>query len=233
MPAARALDRPFSRSLREALESVACDAVVPQLVARALASAGRGVVPEDAGPFAAFVEGPLRTVIVETLGQPSYDAVAERLSHVLAMATSQVRARERGDEHDARPLGPPRTEDTVRPPRHAPVRVLIATLDPLLIAETEARLAGRSAVFTVRTTVELSAQIAIAGGRVTVVVDTALPSIDVASLAALAPTFPAGTPVVLWGMSERQKERLVAMFPVAAGWAASGAAHSPADLLAG
>lgn len=286
MPPARAsLEGPFARSLREALESVAAGEMVPRLVSASLELARRGAVPEDAAPFASFVEGPLRTVVVRTLGDASYEVVAERLAHVLLMATSQVRAKERGDddrdeasqvrladaardaraldepvdatplpppprigaqtlgrliaapranaivEHDARPIGRPRTQDTVRPPRNAPTRVLLATLDPLLVTETEARLAGRSAVFAVGTTVELSAQIAIAGGRVAVVIDTALPSIDVPSFAALASTFPPGTPVVLWGMSDRQKQRLVTVFPIAESWIASGVAASPADLL--
>ncbi|WP_236519367.1 hypothetical protein [Sandaracinus amylolyticus] len=293
--------------------------MVPRLISMALSAAGRGAVPEDAAPFAAFVEGALRTVVVQTLGHPSYEVVSERLSHVLAMATSQVRAREahehaieereedsrvrlaalpeagrpgavvevddpelpppsdeilippaprvprqaqtlgriqasRGGmsrgaiEEDARryippPTPPPtlaepevpaapvqRTGDTVRPPRTAPSRVLVATLDPLLIAETEGRLTGRSDVLAVGTTAELLTHTG-APGRIAIVIDTALPSIDVPTFAALAPSFPLGTVVVLWGMSERQKARLVAMFPIAASWIASGVAASPADVL--
>ncbi|AKF09712.1 hypothetical protein DB32_006861 [Sandaracinus amylolyticus] len=305
--------------MREALESVASEPMVPRLIAMALSAAGRGAVPEDAAPFAAFVEGALRTVVVQTLGHPSYEVVSERLSHVLAMATSQVRARETHDhavdereedsrvrlaalpeagrpgavveiedpelpppsdeilippaprvprqaqtlgriqasrgssrgaiEEDARRYVPPptpppvlaepeipppapaqRTVDTVRPPRTAPSRVLVATLDPLLIGETEGRLSGRSDVLAVGTTAELLAHTS-APGRIAIVIDTALPSIDVPTFAALAPSFPLGTVVVLWGMSERQKQRLVAMFPIAASWIASGVAASPADVL--
>lgn len=318
MPPARAsLEGPFSRSLREALESVASAPMVPRLISMSLAAAARGAVPEDAAPFAAFVEGPLLTVVVQTLGHASYEVVEERLAHVLLMATSQVRARDayegdadrdedsrvrlaepagsdvvaideiddpelvlplpplssplvaspgvhvprprdvEGDaprdarraqtlgrmvaptrsrgavEQDARPAASvaSRAQETLRPPRQAPARVLVATLDPLLIAETEARLEGRSHVAAVGTSAELSAQLAAAGGRVALIVDTALPSIDVPSFAALAPSFPPGTLVVLWGMSERQKQRLVTMFPVAESWIASGVAASPADLL--
>lgn len=59
----------------------------------ALVAAGREGVPEDPGPFASFVEGPLRTAVVQSLGLSSYDVVAERLAHVLHMATSQIKSR--------------------------------------------------------------------------------------------------------------------------------------------
>jgi hypothetical protein len=74
---------------------------------------------------------------------------------------------------------------------------------------------------------------AVARGKepIAIVIDTALPSIDVPTVAALASSFPKGTTVVLWGMTEKQKERLVSVFPVSATWIASGAAASPDEIL--
>jgi hypothetical protein len=312
MTSARAsLEGPFTRSVREALESVCAPLRAQQVLAAALTTAGRTTVPEDASPFAAFVQGPLRAAVTDSLGEPSYDVVSERLSHVLLMASSQVLAREpsapeRDDESRVRvtslpapgklpaPGRPSVTVDddygfaildrprpgagahargrttvppqassdravTSRPappatvppatvppttvppttlspesarPVAAPVRILLASLDPLLLSETQARFEGRGEVRLVGTRAELFGGLA-RPGRAAIVVDTALPSIDVPTLASAAASFPPGTLVVLWGMSDRQKLRLVSVFPVSEGWLASGAAASPVDMLAG
>lgn len=252
------LEGPFSRSVREALESVASPEVVKRMIAMALVAARRGAIPEDAPPFAAFVDGPLRSVVVQMLGHAEYEAVAERLAHVLQMATSQIRQRPEttapaapppydGWDEDSRvrisspssgslrldpddpstPIAP-----RAKPSAAAPATVLLLTLDPLLVADTEARLAARSRVLRVHVTSDLLGTLAAGPRPIAVVVDAALPSIDVPTVASLASAFPEGTTVVLWGMSDRQKERLVAMFPIARGWIAGGTAASPADLLA-
>lgn len=311
MPPARAsLEGPFARSVREALESVASPELVERVIAMSLVAARRATIPEDAAPFSAYVEGPLRGIVMQLLGYAEYEVVAERLAHVLQMATSQISSRrttsrtpEKGPDdeyweedsqvrltgapgslerpaleldlddpafhlpaptaHDRLPVPtrtssaprvtaagraiarittPPRpmpaaaaskrpTPVTLRPPSAAPEHVIVLTLDPLLVAETESRLRG-SRILCVDTTGALLTTLASARGRVAIVVDSALPSIDVPTVAALADAFPAGTVVVLWGMSERQKDRLAAMFPVARGWIAGGVAASPADVLA-
>ncbi|MDQ3037752.1 MAG: hypothetical protein M3Y87_35490 [Myxococcota bacterium] len=250
------LEGPFSRSVREALESVASPEVVERIVAMALVAARRTTIPEDAPPFSRFVDGPLRDVVVQTLGVPEYEVIAERLGHVLQMATSQVRPREA-----PRPIAPPVLDDdswdedsrvrfsdkrpgssrlvlelddpgyVLERPRATttPSTVLLLTLDPLLVADTESRLSAR--VLRIHVTGDLLAALASAPRPIALVVDAALPSIDVPTVAALSSAFPEGTVVVLWGMSERQKERLATMFPIAHGWIAGGTAASPADLL--
>lgn len=305
MTSARAtLEGPFTRSLREALEAVASADVSERVIESALVAGGRLTVPEDVGPFRAFVEGPLRAIVVQTLGAGEYDVVAERLAHVLRMASSavtprparpsldpaalplpgvvpsdaapygagedaerweeepsQIRAagavRERRPSPAATPLARVRHDDarprvraevtaprepaparsrgapseTLRPPELGPSQVVLITLDPLLAADTEARLAQRSRVTVARTSAELLAAIEQAEGSLALVVDAALPAIDLPTVASIAAGLPPATRVVLWGMSERQRDRLAGVFPIARSWIAGGAAASPADLL--
>lgn len=110
--------------------------------------------------------------------------------------------------------------------------VIVVSLDPRLTDEVRTRLAGKSRVVGVVTLEELLAALGDAkGGRIAVVLDTGVPSIDVPTFASLASSLPSGTRVLLWGTDERQKTRLVGMFPQIQAWVASGSAESPVDLL--
>jgi hypothetical protein len=68
-------------------------------------------------------------------------------------------------------------------------------------------------------------------GRVAIIIDTGVPSIDVPTIASLGDRIPRHAHVVLWGTDERQKKRLIGMFPQVARWVASGAAESAVDVL--
>lgn len=292
------LEGPFARSVREALESVVSPDAAQGVIATALLAAGRATIPEDAPPFAAFLDGSLRATVVAMLGPEALDIVNARLSHVVRMAQSQVLSKRmqetiapppgaRADDElweedsairmtpagleaaetgrrsaldTARPPEPFRPHDAARPaearvapgarggpdtvrPVHlersadparaaaaAPSMVLVLSLDPLLVADVGLQLQS-SRVLAISSMNDLLARATGVAGRVAIVVDTALPTIDVPTVASLAPALPREATIVLWGMSERQKERLVAVFPVCRDWIASGASGSVADLL--
>jgi hypothetical protein len=117
-------------------------------------------------------------------------------------------------------------------PRALATDVVVVSLDPRLAAEVEGRLHGRSRVVGVVTVAELMIALAGAkGGRVAVVLDTGVPSIDVPTFVSLEAALPASTHVILWGTDPRHKARLVAMFPQVRAWVASGSAESPVELL--
>lgn len=117
-------------------------------------------------------------------------------------------------------------------PRALATDVIVVSLDPRLAGEVEARLRGKSRVVGVVTVAELMVALTGAkGGRVAIVLDTGVPSIDVPTFVRLEAALPASTHVVLWGTDPRQKARLVAMFPQVGAWVASGSAESPVDLL--
>lgn len=257
-PARTLLEGPFSRSVREALESVVSTDVAEEVIGSALAIAGRATIPEDAPPFAAFYEGPLRAIVSSRLGQGALDIVDERLAHVLRMAQSQVRPCETmappqlhapslqdrapdgalpGEEtapwstelweEDSAIRVTPRGLEAASSAVPAPV-VLALTLDPLLVADVQTRFPA-SRVLSISSMHALLAQLSTAHLRLTIVIDTVLPSIDVPTVASLATAIPDSALVVLWGMSERQKERLVALFPVARTWVAASAIGAVAD----
>ncbi len=116
--------------------------------------------------------------------------------------------------------------------RAVAAEVLVVTLDPRLVREVETRLSGRSRVSAVVTLAELMQHVGrLAGSRIAVVLDTGVPSIDLPTFASVASALPSRTHVVLWGTDERQKRRVVDMFPQARAWVASGSAESPIELL--
>lgn len=255
-PVRQPIEGPFARSVREALESVASNEVADEILEGALAAAGRATVPEEASRFVPFYEGPLAAEVLLRVGAPALEIVHERLSHMLRMATSQVMSRARASAppppsphppapHPPAPSPHPASAVLPSPPPdelwaedsairtvtpHAPAIVLVLTLDPLLAADAAAMIGGAE-VATISSIHELLGRIAGVRARIAIVVDTALPSIDVPTVASLGSSIPAGTKVILWGMSERQKERLVKVFPIARDWIASGAATSLAALL--
>jgi len=259
-PARTLLEGPFSRSVREALESVVSTDVAEEVIGSALAIAGRSTIPEDAPPFAAFYEGPLRAIVSSRLGQGALEIVDERLAHVLRMAQSQVRPcetmappqlhapslQDRAPdgvpqvagvettpwstelwEEDSAVRVTPRGLEAASSPVPAPV-VLALTLDPLLVADVQTRFPA-SRVLSISSMHALLAQLSTAHLRLTIVIDTVLPSIDVPTVASLATAIPESALVVLWGMSERQKERLVVLFPIARTWVAASAIGAVAD----
>ena len=105
-----------------------------------------------------------------------------------------------------------------------PSAVLLVTRDPQLIATVARDLAAYCPVFPITTDGGLAEAARALGERFVVVIDTALPSIDVPTFAGLSPLLPHGAHVVLWGIAPRELQRLVTLFPAAAGWIASGAA---------
>jgi hypothetical protein len=117
-----------------------------------------------------------------------------------------------------------------RAPSHGPVLVL--SLDPALVQQASRELAGVRAVVRVGSQAELVRAMTLHRTRgFCVLVDSALPSVDLPAFAALSSLLPPGTRVVLWGTSERQKNRLVGVFPQVAAWIASGDAASLQPLL--
>lgn len=101
--------------------------------------------------------------------------------------------------------------------------VLVLSLDASLVKEAEAALTGRREVIRVASRAELVN--AIASLRATgfcVLVDTTLPTIELPVFAGLTSLLPPNTRVVLWGGDQRQKKRLVAVFPQASEWIVSG-----------
>jgi len=109
----------------------------------------------------------------------------------------------------------------------APSSVVLVTLDAAWVAQLRLELAPHCPVRPVAAAVDLVAALAAGGDRLVVLIDTALPSIDVATFAGLAAVLPATARVVLWGATSKQHARLAAMFPLARAWVASeDAAHA-------
>lgn len=252
-PAIAASGGPFARALREALESVSSPEQQQRILTNALGVAGRKDVPEDVDAFSRFLEGPLRRAIASHVDHDVADAVVERLNQVVAMATSNLRRRE--EPLHVLELGPARdsdaeegsglrmveaaairpsakTSDTSPHATHAPVGVIV-TLDPGLVAEAASALAplhGRAV--HARTLAELVRAISTwHTAPLSIVIDAALPSVDVPTFAGMTELLPPGARVVLWGLDERQKKRLVALYPEVASWIASGATATLASAL--
>ncbi len=118
--------------------------------------------------------------------------------------------------------------------RRLRVDILVLSLDPLLVTETSEGLAGRGRAIAIGSAADLARHVTAAAetaAQLVIVIDSALPSIDVRTFAGLSAILPPGTRVVLWGVDDRQKQRLSVMFPVANGWIASGSAASPIDVI--
>jgi hypothetical protein len=124
------------------------------------------------------------------------------------------------------PLPPIATPVRASPTVASPSSVLVVTLDPQLIDDVERELAARSRVKSIRSVADLAAAAETADARCVVVIDTALPSIDLPTFARLRAMLPREARVVLWGVALHQQQRLASMFPEAASWIPSGAAAS-------
>ncbi len=270
MASARAtIEGPFARSVREAIESVASPDVARRVISMSLVSAGRSGIPEDVVPFTAYLEGPLRSVVVQVLDLGSYELVAQRLGHVVAMATSQIMSRGEPaleldladyEEEDSRvrlskppgfdgaelpdvdelldlPEVPTQPRATpARPPEPTtsslPDRLLVLTLDGSLVDDMRRRIESYSATSVLQISSLRELQVAaLLPGRCAIVLDAALPSIDAPTLASAAGELPATVRVVLWGMTDAQRDRFAAHFVVARSWIAGGLAGSPLDAL--
>lgn len=117
-------------------------------------------------------------------------------------------------------------------PRAIATDVIVVSFDPKLVMDVETRMAGRSRVRAAVTVEDLREALSrVASQRIAIVLDTGVPSIDVATFARLGSELPAHAHVVLWGTDERQRQRLASHFPQARAWVASGGAESPVDLL--
>lgn len=121
---------------------------------------------------------------------------------------------------------------STRPARALATDVFVLSLDEQLHRELETRLKGLSRIVAVVTLDELERQLLEAKNRRTaVVVDAALPSIDLPTLARAAGRLPTTALVLVWGMEERQRQRLVGAFPETMMWIPLAASRSPADAL--
>jgi hypothetical protein len=128
-------------------------------------------------------------------------------------------------------IGPNDSPDGTSRRRPVSLEVLVLTLDPQLVFETDNGLDGRGRVTAIGTPAELARWASAATAQLIVVVDSALPSIDLPTFAPISGSLPPGTRIVLWGVDERQKHRLSVMFPAAKDWIASGRAASPAEVI--
>jgi hypothetical protein len=128
-------------------------------------------------------------------------------------------------------IGPDESAQDASRRRPVVLEVLVLTLDPLLVFETDNGLAGRGRVTSINTAAELARAASAAKARLVVLVDSALPSIDLPTFAPISGSLPSGTRIILWGVDERQKARLSLMFPAAKEWIASGRAASPAEVI--
>jgi hypothetical protein len=284
--------RLFERALRESLDGAMSPDRTARIVALALTSAGLMDVPEDLGAFQSFVQGSLKSTLLTHAGPAVTETCIERLSHVLWMASSTVRAAAPtpaelatifdapiwDDESGLRtvdspppvpPSKPSAPADPIMPvsPRRSPTlgriatvqvkqpppsqprvsiqevvgarapapartAVLVISLDAGFVAETDRELRDVRAVVRIASQAELvRAMTAHRDAGYAVVVDAAMPSVEIGTFAGFASLLPPGTRVVLWGTSAKQKQRLVAVFPQAATWIASGDASSIAALL--
>ena len=286
--------RLFDRAVREALDGAMSPDRAAAIVAMALLRASLDEIPEELAKLEAFVQGPLRGVLESFAGRETMETCLERLSHVLWMASSTVRAQasspaelaaafDRSEREepsglravDPSPLVPKpssasqsgpsiatssaRTAQDVPAVRRSPtlgrlsmtqVRagtvlevsatrapargpVLVLSLDSALIKDVERELAGKRTVLRIGSQAELVRGMTTSRAQgFSVVVDAALPSVELSVFASLSSLLPTGTRVVLWGIDARQKKRLCTVFPQANEWIASGEATSVADLLA-
>ena len=262
--------------MREALDGAMPPDRAAAVLSMALMRAALREIPEELIDLNAFVQGPLRSVLESFAGREVMEACLSRLSHVLWMASSTVRAHaaspdelaaafeghEREEPSGLRPVDP--STSAPKPPTEsgprrsptlgrlamtqlktggvrevsvvlAPARgpVLVISLDGALVKQVERELAGARRVVHVSSQAELLRTMTAARTQgFAVLVDSALPSVELRVFASYAPMMPAGTRVVLWGTDTRQMKRLCTVFPQASAWIASDAATSTAELLA-
>lgn len=117
-----------------------------------------------------------------------------------------------------------------RTPARGPV--LVTSLDAALLAEVEGVLGERRPAAHVRSQADLVR--AIGSLRTTgfsVIVDTALPSVELPTFVGLSSLLPPGTRVVLWGLDPRQKKRMAMLYPIANDWIACDDNGSLRELL--
>lgn len=302
---------PFTRSVREALESVQSPDVATATIEEALEAAGLLAVPEEVESFRRFCERHLSKAVHRKLEQESVEQVFDRIGHVLWMATSDANAMEtarawgragmqweddsgvRHVDERARPaarapsaptfpaqipvqpaplqtpaagvsVGRPQTPSTgvsvgrlraadsrprgatqelraqgrddrsasTPPPEGRPATaVLVITLDVGLVESVRGELGDHCPVRAITVPTEIAGAVLTSGPAPVVLIDTALPSIDLTTFAGIAPVLPPGARVVLWGLSPRQFQALAAKFPVSAGWLAPGSEQSPGRFL--
>lgn len=141
---------------------------------------------------------------------PSADRISEPSSEPGVHRTS--------DPGAMRPGSSPRSRSHLGPSASSPTAVLALTLDEGLLSQLRTGLAMHCPVRPIVAPPELAGALVTSGDRIVVLIDTALPSIDVRTFAGLAPILPPNTRVVLFGATEWQRERLAAMVPAATSW---------------
>jgi len=99
-----------------------------------------------------------------------------------------------------------------------PIEILVVTLDEQLPTDLERAIGTRGRVTAIRSLDVLVRALTVGAPRFVVLIDAALPSIDVPTLARHASALPPSARVLLWGMDERQRARIVLQFPNAASW---------------
>jgi len=218
----------MARTVREVLGSVFAPQLRDHVFFDALRRASLSTVPEEAERARDFVEGPLRTAVLDLAGHDAAAAVLEGLEPMLEMAGSHVRARGDTTDVNAQALStlPPAASHGAVPV------VLLATLDRSGVRGIARSLLDVGEVRQIGDVFELvSAMDASRSGPPPIlVIDCCLPAVDPHTVATMLPVLPEGAHVFLWGASEQLRTDIEAIQPAAASWLSCGAAATHEDL---
>ncbi|WP_157068854.1 hypothetical protein [Sandaracinus amylolyticus] len=214
----------------DALEGVMSPATAMRVVLTALRYAERAALPRDPEAMSRFVIGPLREAVEECVGSVAYDAVSDRLSPLLLMASSGVRPRHRTwhEESGVVNVERARERETIRPPRGVD-SMLVVTRDPAFVERMRAATTDTIEVAPVERAIDLvtRSQRAHASGLAAIaVVDALLPSVDLTTIAALATRPDAPFDVVLVGATGGQLRRIRYQIAASHRWVACEIEHA-------
>lgn len=201
----------------EATEGVASPEMAKRIVNEALAAAGLDQPPTRSSELARFARGQLRRALSVVLGRDAADvveeavlAIASRLdgapapgaTRELLEETTGVRWTDRPDTvvgPDAHATTPPTPVTTSASDR----TILVATTDALRVTVIERAAKTKAAIARVDDLMSLiDAAQSEAGAGLLVIVDCLAPSVQLPTLAIVAPDLPRGARVVLWGISD-------------------------------
>ena len=98
-------------AVREALQGVATVDHAERILQHAVSLTAHGVVPPTSDALAAFVNGELRTVVLQTLGAEAAEEVVERMEPMLRV----VKRLDQGRGRSSAPPAPPPARVTARP----------------------------------------------------------------------------------------------------------------------
>lgn len=198
----RADEVDLGATLFDALESAMSPEVAMRVVVAALQRADRSSLPRDPEAMSRFVVGPLREAIEEALDEETYGLVSDRLAPLLVMASSGVRARSAATTVPAATL-------------------LVVTRDPDFAARTRAELGAHVEMAQIDRPLELvghTTRARSSGGRLLVIVDARLPSIDLRTVAALSTPAEPIYRVLLVGASDAQVAKIREHLPTTRRW---------------